>query len=55
MAHAMAAHLAPAGTLILAGLLGTQAGWVLGAYRRQGLRLERQLCEGRWATLVLRR
>lgn len=55
MARRMADNLAPSGTLILAGLLATQANWVLAAYRRQGLRLERRLREGAWATLVLRR
>lgn len=55
MARTMSDHLAPGGTLILAGLLATQANWVLGAYRRQGLRLERRLREGQWATLILRR
>ena len=33
----------------------TQARWVLAAHRRRGLRLERRLAEGVWATLVLRR
>ncbi len=55
MARRMAANLAPGGTLILAGLLAAQANWVLAAYRRQGMRLERTLREGNWATLVLRR
>jgi len=41
-------------SIILAGLLATQANWVLAAYRRQGMRLERTLREGNWATLVLR-
>ncbi len=43
------------GTLILAGLLGSQTNWVLAAYRRQGMRLETRLHEGAWATLVLRK
>jgi ribosomal protein L11 methyltransferase len=55
MARPMTANMAPGGTLILAGLLATQARWVLAAYRRQGLRLEAALHEGAWATLVLRR
>jgi ribosomal protein L11 methyltransferase len=64
MAHELARHLAPGGTAILAGLLATQARWVLAAHRAQGLVLERMLAErggmgdapGRyWATLVLRR
>ena len=55
MARRMAANLAPQGTLILAGLLATQANWVLAAYRRQGLHLDFTLREAAWATLVLRR
>jgi ribosomal protein L11 methyltransferase len=55
MARDLAANLAPGGTVILSGLLATQARWVLAAHRRQGLRLERRLAEGVWSTLVLRR
>jgi len=64
MARELARHLAPGGTVILAGLLATQARWVLAAHRAQGLVLERMLLERggmgdapgrRWATLVLRR
>ena len=55
MARHLAHNLAPGGTVILAGLLGTQAHWVLAAHRRQGLVLERSLAEGKWFTLVLRR
>ncbi|MCC6716274.1 MAG: 50S ribosomal protein L11 methyltransferase [Acetobacteraceae bacterium] len=64
MARDLARHLAPGGTVILAGLLASQARWVLSAHRAQGLVLERVLLErgglgdvpGRgWATLVLRR
>jgi ribosomal protein L11 methyltransferase len=55
MARALAAHLAPGGTAVLAGLLARQARWVLGAHRRHGLVLERRLAEGEWCTLVLRR
>ncbi|MBX9699863.1 MAG: 50S ribosomal protein L11 methyltransferase [Acetobacteraceae bacterium] len=55
MARDLAAHLAPGGTAILAGLLDTQAAMVLAAHRRQGLRLERRIALGRWTTLVLRR
>jgi ribosomal protein L11 methyltransferase len=54
MARDLAAHLAPGGTAILAGLLDTQAAMVLAAHRRQGLRLERRIAVGRWTTLVLR-
>jgi ribosomal protein L11 methyltransferase len=55
MARDLARHLAPGGTAILAGLLGTQARMVLAAHRRQGLVLERRIDVGPWATLVLRR
>lgn len=54
MARDLAAHLAPGGTVILAGLLVTQIPMVLAAHRRQGLRLERVLREGVWAAMVLR-
>lgn len=55
MAQGLAAHLAPNGTAILAGLLGTQARMVLAAHRAQGLVLERRLDLGAWTTLTLRR
>ena len=55
MAKHMAMGLAPGGTAILAGLLGTQARMVLAAHRRQGLVLERALPVGPWTTLVLRK
>ncbi|WP_408904027.1 50S ribosomal protein L11 methyltransferase [Rhodopila sp.] len=55
MAKDLAANLAPGGTAILAGLLASQARWVLSAHRRQGLRLERMLPQGKWTTLVIRR
>ncbi len=55
MAGDLAAHVAPGGTAILAGLLIVQARTVLAAHHRQGLRLERMLTEGQWATLMLRR
>jgi ribosomal protein L11 methyltransferase len=54
MARDLAAHLAPGGTAILAGLLATQIPMVLAAHLRQGLHLERTLREGPWATMVLR-
>jgi ribosomal protein L11 methyltransferase len=54
MARGLVAHLAPGGTVILAGLLRQQIPMVLAAHRRQGLRLERVLLEGNWATMVLR-
>lgn len=55
MACAMSVGLAPGGTAILAGLLGTQARMVLAAHRRRGMVLERVLPQGAWTTLVLRR
>ncbi|MFT8246285.1 50S ribosomal protein L11 methyltransferase [Roseomonas sp. BN140053] len=55
MAKDLAGHLAPGGTAILAGLLGTQVRMVLAAHRRCGLVLERRLDQGAWATLVLRK
>ena len=55
MARDLATHLAPGGTAILAGLLGTQARMVLAAHRRQGLALEACHDVGPWTTLVLRR
>ena len=55
MAKDLAAHLAPQGTAILAGLLATQARWVLEAHRRQGLMLERLLPQGKWTTIVVRK
>jgi ribosomal protein L11 methyltransferase len=55
MAKYLGAHLAPGGTAILAGLLRSQARWVLAAHRRRGLVLEAMLAEDRWATLILRK
>jgi ribosomal protein L11 methyltransferase len=54
MARDLALNLAPGGTALLAGLLASQARWVLAAHRRQGLRLERMLRQGAWTTLVVR-
>ena len=54
MAPELAAHLAPGGTAILAGLLASQAAMVAAAHRRVGLVLVRRLREGAWTTLVLR-
>jgi ribosomal protein L11 methyltransferase len=45
--------LAEGGTLILAGLLDTQAETVAQAYRRQGLRLAGRIDRGAWPTLRL--
>jgi len=54
MARSLAAHLAPGGTVILAGLLASQARQVLAAHRRHGLRLVATIHEAAWTTLVLR-
>ncbi len=55
MAHQLAAHLAPGGTAILAGLLTTQAPWVLSAHRRAGLALDAHFRDGAWSILTVRR
>lgn len=55
MARDLAAHLAPGGAAILAGLLGSQARQVLAAHRRRGLCLEAVIKDGAWATLILRK
>jgi len=55
LAPAIGAALAPGGTLILAGLLDTQAAAVAGAYRREGLRLAGRTQIGDWPTLRLRK
>lgn len=55
MAHHLAVHLAPGGVAILAGLLNTQVRWVLSCHRRAGLKLERQLVDGAWSILTLRK
>jgi ribosomal protein L11 methyltransferase len=54
MAHQLAANLQPGGTVILAGLLGVQARWVLSAHRLAGLVLQSRIDDGAWTTLVLR-
>jgi ribosomal protein L11 methyltransferase len=55
MARDLAMNLAPGGAAVLAGLLCGQARWVLAAHRAQGLRLERMLAQGPWATIVVRK
>jgi ribosomal protein L11 methyltransferase len=55
LAPAIAATLAPGGTLILAGLLDTQADAVASAYRRQGLRMEDSIVRSDWPTLRMRK
>jgi ribosomal protein L11 methyltransferase len=54
MAHELTKNLQPGGTVILAGLLGVQARWVLSTHRRAGLVLEYRINDGAWTTLVLR-
>ena len=55
MARTLATHLAPGGTAILAGLLGSQAELVLAAHRRCGLVLAGRWREGPWTTLAVHR
>jgi ribosomal protein L11 methyltransferase len=55
MAPDAAAALAPGGRIVLSGLLATQEARVAGAYRRQGLALERRYPLEEWMTLVMRR
>ena len=42
------------GRLILSGILRTQEGEVLAAFRKQGIRLERAVRKGKWVTLLTR-
>ncbi|WP_380876540.1 ribosomal protein L11 methyltransferase [Sphingomonas sp. DBB INV C78] len=53
LAPIFSAALLPGGSLILAGLLDTQADRVAAAYRRQGLRLADSIVRGDWPTLRL--
>lgn len=55
LAPSLSAALAEGGTLVLAGLLETQAERVANAYRRQGLRLAGKTPMGDWPTLRLRK
>jgi ribosomal protein L11 methyltransferase len=55
MSAPLSALLAPAGRLILSGLLTAHAPGVIAAYRRQGLHLQTQLTLDGWATLIIRR
>jgi ribosomal protein L11 methyltransferase len=55
LAPAIAAVLAPGGSLILAGLLDTQAEAVAAAYRRRGLSLAGRITIGDWPTLLMRK
>jgi ribosomal protein L11 methyltransferase len=55
MSAPLSALLAPAGRLILSGLLAAHAPGVISAYRRQGLRLQSRLTLDGWVTLVMQR
>jgi ribosomal protein L11 methyltransferase len=55
MAWRLSSNLAPGGRVILGGFLRKQTRGVLVAHRAHGLRLERQLQEADWTTLVLQR
>jgi ribosomal protein L11 methyltransferase len=55
LAPDIAKALEPGGSLVLAGLLTTQAEDVAAAYRRQGLRVEQRDERGEWTILSLRR
>ena len=55
LAPAIGAALAPGGTLVLAGLLHSQAAAVARAYRREGLWLAGRTAVGDWPTLRLRK
>jgi len=54
-AGALRRHLAPGGHAILAGLLDRQAGAVVEAHRRHGLRLQERFDAPPWTALLLRR
>ncbi|MBL8597684.1 MAG: 50S ribosomal protein L11 methyltransferase [Devosia sp.] len=53
LAPAIARAAAPGATIILSGLLATQAAWVANAYREQQVILTQRLVRGDWATLIL--
>jgi ribosomal protein L11 methyltransferase len=55
LAPSLAGALAPGGRLILAGLLGRQAGAVAAAYRRQGMMAAGRIERGDWPTLIMRK
>jgi ribosomal protein L11 methyltransferase len=55
LAPAFAAHLAEGGSLVLAGLLDTQADAVIAACQRAGLRLAHRADRGQWPALHLRK
>ena len=53
LARGTARHLAPGGSAVLSGLLDRQAGRVIEAHRRTGLRLRREITLGIWTTLLM--
>jgi ribosomal protein L11 methyltransferase len=53
LARGTARHLAPGGAAVLSGLLDRQAGRVIEAHRRAGLRLRREITLAIWTTLVM--
>lgn len=53
LAPGMAAIAQPGATIILSGILNTQADWVIGAYQDAGLTLVDHLKRKEWTTLVL--
>ncbi|CAN5211928.1 50S ribosomal protein L11 methyltransferase [soil metagenome] len=55
LAPSLTATLEDGGTLILAGLLDSQADSVIAAYRAQGMRLADRIDTGQWPTLRLRK
>jgi ribosomal protein L11 methyltransferase len=55
LAPGIAAQLEEGGSLILAGLLDSQADRVIATYRRQGLRFAGRIDNGEWPTLHLRK
>jgi ribosomal protein L11 methyltransferase len=55
LATPMARLVAPAGRVVLSGLLAPQASSAVAAYRARGLSLERRIPLEGWVTLVLRR
>jgi len=55
LAPSIAALIEPGGTLILAGLLDTQAEAVAAAYRREGMRLADVIQLNDWPTLMMRK
>jgi ribosomal protein L11 methyltransferase len=53
LAAPMRRHLSQGALVILSGLLPAQAGGVIAAYRRAGLRLNKRIERGGWASLLL--